>query len=184
MCGISNRLRVPALDRYLHSLSCVYTLCPVSPIDSGCLHSISGISNGLQCLHLMSGISNRLRMSTLCVRYPRLRVSTFRCLVSPIDYGCLHSISGISTQLRVSTLDYGYLYSITCVYTLYPVSQLDYGCLHSMSLSEIKGFEIMGAVTAILWRVGVHEFNSQLPELPMADLPSRKSVQSIAAQIY
>jgi hypothetical protein len=77
-------------------------------------------------------------------------------------------MSGISTQLRVSTLDYGYLYSITCVYTLYPVSELDYGCLHSMSLSEIKGFETLVAVAAILWRVGVQEFNSQLPELPMA----------------
>jgi hypothetical protein len=105
-----------------------------------------GANIGVGYLDSITGVSPWLRVSTLDVRYLRLRVSTLdvrylqsitgvytRCPVSPLDYGCLQSMSGISTRLRVSILDVRYLQSITGVYTRCPVSPLDYGCLQSMS---------------------------------------------------
>ena len=170
MSNISTRLRVSTLDiRYLQSITGVYTRYPIFPVDYGCLHLMSAIASRLQGLHSMSGISTLLRMSTLDVRYLHSITSVdTRCPVSPFDYGCLQSMPGISSQLRVSSLDTGshtrlhmstfyipYLNSITGVYT-------------RCRCQKLKGFGTLGAVTTILWRVGVEKFNSQLPELPMA----------------
>ena len=158
--GISNRLRVSTLDvRYLHSLTGVCTRCPVSPIDYGCLHSISDISSGLWVSTLDVRYRQSITGSTLDVRYLHSITNVYtRCPVSPLYYECRHSMSGISIRLRMSTIDarylqsitsvftrYGFPYSITYVYILYPVSQLDYRCLHPMSLSEIKGFRDTGS---------------------------------------
>jgi len=76
-------------------------------------------------------ISIRLRVSALDVRYLQSITGVYtRYPIFPVDYGCLHlmsgianrlqglhSMSGISTRLRVSTLNVEYLHSITSVYT-------------------------------------------------------------------
>ena len=107
--------------------------------------------------------------STLFIRH----LNSVTCVytlypLSELDYSCLHSLSVISTLLHLSRLAIRSLNSIIGVYARCPVSSFNYRCLHSMSLSKIKGFETLSAVTAILLRVSIQEFNSQFPDLPMA----------------
>ena len=163
--GISTRLRVSTRDvGYLHSITCVYTWCRLSPFDYGCLNSMSGNSTRLRMsalddgyFHSITGVYTRLRVSTLDVRYFHSITSVYtRCPISPLDYKCLYSMSDICNRLRVSTLDVRYLQSITGVYTRCSVSPFAYGCLHSMSGISNRLWVCTLDIQYLQWITGVY----------------------------